>query len=167
MSIVAARVSGVLASMVMREVEGRGEGQDRSSTILRDDFETTLVAQPGSSSSTSSFMMRFWSKSYFVMQDLVERLPGLPERACIDCSILARCSGGILASTSGGIMVPVDSPVKVISQAPGFALNDSACASGVGQRRGRFDRSPSASRYTNQASVDFRCVIGRGTPLHA
>lgn len=160
-SILATSVSDVLVSIAKREVEAWGGGQDRSSTILLDDFETTLVAQPDSSSSSSSLMMRFWSKSSFVIQDLVAWVPGLPERAGIDCSILARCSGGILASTSGGIIVPVDNPVLVISQAPGFALNDSAYASYIGQERNGLDRSPSASGNRKRPNVDVVLFIVR------
>lgn len=53
---------------------------------------------------------------------------GLPERACMDYSSLARCSGGILASTSGGMSIPADRVVRVISQASGLALKESASA---------------------------------------
>ena len=46
----------------------------------------------------------------------------------MDCSNLARCSGGILASISGGISNPLVRVVVLISQAPGLALKDSAIA---------------------------------------
>jgi len=73
---------------------------------------------------------------------------GFPERACMDCSILARCSGGILASRSGGMSDPLVRVVILISHAPGLTSKESASAKDVIRGMKLFGMSPATVSIT-------------------
>src|SRR5450756_477643 len=116
-------LSGVLASITTFDVEACGAAHVCSNTILFADFEMIFFLHWPSS---SDLITRSWSRSFFVTQLFVTCVMGLPARACMAFSILARCSGGIFANDSAKNGIPSVNVVVVISHAPAFALKESA-----------------------------------------
>src|SRR5579859_1456362 len=124
LTMFAARVSGVFASMVICVVEACGSGQVCSITSLVADFDKTLRVHW--LSFLSDRMMRSWSRSSCDTQALCEIVTGLPARAFMASSTLARFSGGMLASASGGSGLPTNSVLMLICHAPGLTLKEAA-----------------------------------------
>ena len=71
----------------------------------------------------------------------------------MDCSNLARCSGGILASRSGGMSDPLVRVVILISHVPGLTSKESASAKDVIRGMKEFGMSPTTVSITAPLSI--------------